>query len=772
MSLITTGLRDVIPDALMDLPQWVLWQYEERDGERTKVPYQAVPDQKGQHQRAKSNDPSTWSDFIDAHVIASEMPDRFGVGFMLRGSPIVGTDFDGVIKDGKPEPFVLAVLALLGNPYCEVTPSGNGLRAFVECPALPAGKRRFTRSKPEKYGCEIYSGSEGGRFLTVTGNRFSGEGVPKLADISLPYVLITQILNGKFKDLWLGKIDGYPSQSEADAALAAMLVPLFNRDPEKIEDAFCVSRLGQREKWVKREDYRKRTIEHALALPPLDSGVRLDGAAPGRNGTAANSANGAEPKREQKIEPDYHFTELGNAKRLVAKFGDNIRYNFEAKKWFEWTGKIWSQDRKGSMKRRMEAVIQDILRDAAASQDLKERNTLIKWALMSEAESTAKNSIGWAQSKVPILTNEFDTNIYLLNVNNGTLDLRTREFFPHRREDLNTKISPVDYDPTAKCPRWEQFLREVVDAGTIPFLQRAIGYSLTGSTVEQCLFLLHGLGKNGKSVFLATLQYILGDYAMQTDWQSFTVSKKGGVEIRNDIARLHAARLVVAIESEQNARLAESLLKALTGDLDKITARFLYQESFEFKPTLKLWLATNHKPRIVGADEAIWRRIRLIPFNITIAADKRDKHLIDKLRAEAPGILNWSLEGLRLYQQDGLQESEAVLSATAQYRQHSDVLQHFLDARGTLGKEAEVRSSDLYAAYKAWVDAAGEFKMNERDFGTAMEERGFKRAHRSARKDKPGGVYWFGIRLNQEAQSNPSVILSGSQKSEEELLPF
>src|SRR5579872_1319256 len=202
--LVANNLVEVVPAALMDVPQWVLWQYEERDGERTKVPYNPVPDERDQHQRAKSNDAGTWATFADACAISSAMPERFGVGFMLHGSSYIGIDFDGIISDSKPEPFALDILRLLGSPYTEVTPSGNGLRAFVECPALPTGKRRFTRSKPEKYGAEIYSGSEGGRFLTVTGNRFAGDGVPKVTDISLTYFLITQILDEKFKALWLG----------------------------------------------------------------------------------------------------------------------------------------------------------------------------------------------------------------------------------------------------------------------------------------------------------------------------------------------------------------------------------------------------------------------------------------------------------------------------------------------------------------------------------------------------------------------------------------
>jgi len=440
---------------------------------------------------------------------------------------------------------------------------------------------------------------------------------------------------------------------------------------------------------------------------------------------------------------EFHPTELGNAERFVAKFGADVLYNHEEKKWYEWTGQVWAKDRTGGMRLRMEQIAKAIMSEAASAEDHERRAKLAKWAIQSESNHNLRSSLAVAQSKVPVLTEEFNQDIYLLNLNNGILDLRTGDFLDHHRENMLTKISPVDYDPAAKCPRWEQFLTEVMDAATISFLQRAAGYSLTGFTGEHCLFLLYGLGRNGKSVFLAALQHILGDYALQTDWQSFTVSRNGGVQIRNDIARLHGARFVAAVESEKTARLAESLIKTLTGG-DKITARFLYHEAFEFHPQFKLWLATNHKPNVVGTDEAMWSRVKLIPFDVTIPLEKRDKHLLDKLNAEASGILNWALEGLRMYNHDGLSESRAVTSATAEYRQHSDTLGHFITARCVLSETARTNPTELYAAYRTWAEFAGEYYvMNEREFATALEERGIRRGRTEKAR------FWKGIGLLQ-----------------------
>lgn len=453
----------------------------------------------------------------------------------------------------------------------------------------------------------------------------------------------------------------------------------------------------------------------------------------------------ATPVQQSEITGDaneFELTELGNAERLVARFGEDIRYSHEQKKWFEWTGKVWTRDRKGGARKRLEQIVEDILNEAANAQG-ERREALSRWGLQSQKDAVARGTLSWATSKVPVLTDDFDRSIYLLNLNNGTLNLQNGQFFVHRREDFITKIVPIDYEPAAKCPRWEQFLSEVMkdDRATIQFLQRAVGYSLTGFAGEHCLFLLHGTGRNGKSVFIKTIQHVLGDYAMQTDWQSFTVNKYGGVQIRNDIARLHGARFVAAIESEQNIRIAESLIKAVTGG-DRITARFLYQESFEFIPQFKLWLATNHKPKIVGIDDAIWSRIKLIPFSVTIPSEKRDVHLSERLQEEASGILNWALKGLELYNATGLEEPHTVSGATADYRQSSDVLKHFLDSQCIFAKGASIGARELYQAYKRWSDETGEFyTMSERDFSTALEERGF------ARKRTIPGIQWYGLSL-------------------------
>lgn len=256
-----------VPEKLKTLANWVVWKHETRHGKPTKVPYDAKIN--GDSAYAKVNDSATWAPFERAAEMADILSghDYDGIGFMMQGTCFVGFDFDGVLQDGKAEPFVLEILKHLGNPYCEITPSGNGLRAFVEYPlALPAGKRKFSRNTNGKYGAEIYSGSEGGRYFTVTGNKFSGNGIPKVLDIALAYFMVSQIVNEKLKALWMGDLSEYDGDhSRADLALLGILAPLFDNNAQKMEWAFSASKLGQRDKWTQREDYRKRSITAALS---------------------------------------------------------------------------------------------------------------------------------------------------------------------------------------------------------------------------------------------------------------------------------------------------------------------------------------------------------------------------------------------------------------------------------------------------------------------------------------------------------------------------
>ena len=354
---------------------------------------------------------------------------------------------------------------------------------------------------------------------------------------------------------------------------------------------------------------------------------------------------------------------------------------------------------------------------------------------------TINNSV--ENTGIPVLPEQLDTDRWLLNVLNGTIDLRTGDLREHRRENLITKLAPVIYDPEAACPVWLAFLNRIMcnNDVVIDFLQRAIGYALTGDTREQCLFLLYGTGANGKSTFIETLRAMLGDYACQTDFTTFLVSRSDAV--RNDLAALRGGRFVSAVEVESGRHLNEALVKQVTGG-DAITARFLYQEFFTFLPQFKIFLAANHKPVIWGTDDGIWRRIRLIPFTETIPVSEQDKNLLAKLRSELPGILNWAIEGCLAWQRSGLGEPEEIDFATEMYREESDPVGCFIEDCCEINPEAKTQARKLYEAFREWCEDSGELAMNKKRFGMRLEEREFK-------KTRIGNMRgWLGLKLNND----------------------
>jgi putative DNA primase/helicase len=427
------------------------------------------------------------------------------------------------------------------------------------------------------------------------------------------------------------------------------------------------------------------------------------------------------------------LTDLGNAERLVARHGRDLRY-VPGLDWRVWDGQRWRADADGEVVRRMAETVRAMPKESALEQGDEASAAFARHLLRSEGQPRIAAAVKLASVDAAVVSrvDAFDSDPWLLNVVNGTLSLRSGELHDHRREDLLTKLAPVAYDPHAEAPTWAAFLDRVF-AGERPlleFVQRAVGYSLTGLTTEQVLFLLFGPGANGKSTFEEICRRLLGDYAQQAPAEMFLEQRHSAGGAREDLARLPGARFVAAVETDEGRRLAESLVKQLTGG-DTIATRKLYREIFEFKPTFKVWLATNHLPEIRGTDDAIWRRLRTIPFKVTIPEAERDGELVEKLACELPGILRWAVDGCRAWQTCGLKPPEAVADATASYRYEMDVLGAFLDERCSTGPELWVTSSELYTIYGYWADEAGETQLSKRTFGLRLRERGFEPGRRN-----------------------------------------
>jgi putative DNA primase/helicase len=436
------------------------------------------------------------------------------------------------------------------------------------------------------------------------------------------------------------------------------------------------------------------------------------------------------------------YTDTSNALRLIREHGKDIRYNAAWKKWIVWTGKNWRIDDGPLIHERGLRMVQGMYDDMLSTDDYQKRNEIEKYAMQSEAMRRRKAFIE-AASVMPelnITANDVDKDPWAFNVENGTIDLRTGEFREHRREDMITKIARVTYDAAADCPVWKQFIREIMDYNTelIGFLQTAAGWALTGDTSEQVMFILFGSGANGKSTFLNTVMNLLGDYAIAASTETFM--KKNGEQISNDIARLRGTRFVTTVETEQGKRLSEPLIKQITGN-DVMTARFLYGEFFDFTPTFKIFMATNHKPTIKGTDYGIWRRIKLIPFTTTISRDKQDKHLEEKLLREGPGILNWLIEGVKRWFAEGLAEPMAIRNATEEYRDEMDVLGSFIKECCIQGPGASIRARELFRAYQEWCEENNEHAFSERFLSMRLKELGLERSRTAEAR------YWRGIML-------------------------
>jgi putative DNA primase/helicase len=442
----------------------------------------------------------------------------------------------------------------------------------------------------------------------------------------------------------------------------------------------------------------------------------------------------------------FNLTDLGNAKRLVAHFGNDVRYVPPWKRWLVWDGQRWVFDESGDIHRAAKETVKRIYAEAANADSSGDRKGLADHAKQSEAAGRFDAMIKLAKTEpgIPVMPDELDTAPFLLNVLNGTLDLRTGELRPHRREDFITKLAPVEYDSDAKCPMFMEFLAQITggDEGLQHFIQRAIGYSLTGDTSEQVLFIPYGTGANGKTTLLNLVHEILDDYALQTPTD--TLVRKRERSATNDLARLRGARFVVATEVAEDGRLDEVMVKQVTGG-DMVTARFLHKEFFQFRPECKIFLVTNHKPEIRGSDEGIWRRVMLIPFEVRIQEEDRDKHLPEKLRKELPGILAWAVRGCLAWQKDGLAPPEKVRAATADYRAESDWMSAFLEEKCVRKDGAETQAGKLYGAFGTWWppdegDDEGDLP-TQKQFGRRLRIAGLHN------KKKGGIKWWIGVAL-------------------------
>jgi putative DNA primase/helicase len=439
---------------------------------------------------------------------------------------------------------------------------------------------------------------------------------------------------------------------------------------------------------------------------------------------ALKAIHGGNHDNRQSLPDELINTDIGNGWRFSRQHGATFRYCREMNQYLAYDSKRWQPDQSAA-----EAAAKDTVRDmaAAASGDpgRPENKALLQHAMRSATRSRIEAMLFTARSEpgMEIKAKDLDGDGRLFNCNNGTVDLRTGELRPHDPDDHISKITDVDYDPGATAPTWDKFLARILpDKDLRAFMQRLVGYALLGECREEILPFLYGSGANGKSTCLNAVQDVFGEYSMQAPPELLTL--KHGPSHPTELAALMGARCVLSVEVEEGRRLAESLVKQLTGR-DSISARFMRQDFFTFDPTHTVFMAANHKPIVKGTDGAIWRRIKLIPFEVVIPEAERDPGLQEKLRGELPGILAWAVRGCLEYQRSGLGEPSAVRDATEDYRADMDILAAFIDEDCVTAPGVWIRFADLYQGYVNWCQRSGVTAESKREFGNRLSERGY-----------------------------------------------
>jgi putative DNA primase/helicase len=496
---------------------------------------------------------------------------------------------------------------------------------------------------------------------------------------------------------------------------------------------------------------------------PIRGGRTLDALVPGLAHRLSCYLGWERPdKRDGRTR--YECTDLGNGERFADRHRNDVRYCYQLSSWYYFDGKRWAKDDAGYVMRLAKETARSIFGEAQNAEDGDRAKALGKWALSSQSAARLEAMLKLAESEptIPVALEDFDADPMLLNCLNGTVDLRTGQLREHRRGDHITKIAPVEYGPRAPAPTFERFLKRIQPSAEVRgFLRRSVGYSITGDVREDVLFFLHGLGANGKSTLTNALLEALGDYGGAAAPDLLLIKRSAHP---TELADLLGRRLVVSQEIEHGQRLAESLVKQITGR-DQIKARYMRGDFFEFPPTHKVFLAANHKPAVRGTDHAIWRRIKLIPFDVTIPDAEKDTKLPEKLRSELAGVLAWAVRGCVEWQEDGLGEPEEVTKATAEYRDEEDILGRFLEECCIVHKAARVGSATLYKRFKDWCDEAGESangtNWSQKVFSGELLTRGFEIGRGTSDPFK-GRMVVLGVGLTPDLDPPPDKNGGGS----------
>lgn len=735
-------MYDKLPSELKENALFCLWRYEERDGNLTKVPYQI---------NGSCADATKKNTFADYRLVANAASGYDGIGMGVFGT-FCAIDIDHCVAGGKLTSMAQDIVDTM-NSYTEFSPSGSGIRIIFKVLGLSYDKKRYYINN-RKIGLEVYVAGMTSRFVTLTGNAIRKCGIevrttemmtvlekymvkkvkerkPKtavpgsyLTDESVISKAMASKQGEKFKSLWNGTIPEDKSHSEADQALCTILAFWCGGDTAQMDRLFRQSGL-MREKW-ERDDYSTATLENAVALTTeFYKPIAVDSAADEFNETTQALAQ-INPARNNR----YRNGDIGFG-RLFADVHKRVaRYVPERKKWYIYDGSRWVPDIGGLMamelcKELADGLLLYLLTFKDESVRIRNLEDYSKWQQRRLRDIYLKE----AQSVYPVSMEEFDADRYLLNCENGTLDLRTMQFRDHDPEDRLTKMAHVSYDPAATCNRFERYIDEIMSGDTerARFLQKALGYAVSGDTRHECMFFLYGeTTRNGKGTLMESILRVVGDYGRAV--RPETIAQKQNINSQNpseDIARLAGIRFANISEPSRGLVLNAAQVKSMTGN-DTLNARFLNENSFDFQPQFKLYVNTNYLPVISDMTLFSSGRILIIPFDRHFEEWEQDKTLKSAFaEPEAKSaILNWLLKGYELLRQEGFTVPKAVTEATMAYSHESDKIAQFADERLQPDTDAETRTASVYDEYRRWCGDNGCYTENSRNFNHELRKFG------------------------------------------------
>ena len=724
---------------------------------------------------AQSNNPSTWSDLPTAISCINRFPYVIGIGLELGATDeyvICGIDIDNCIdENGVISPEAQKIIDYMDS-YTEISPSGRGIHiTFI---AEKKGKRCKNINLPFCKAIEMYDSN---RYFTFTGKRLNDKGIehrqaqcdyiydkylePKVNNspkelLAMPvsnetksdydYLKTGLKHDKKFISIYNGHRES-TDESSNDCVFMYKLMHWCNNNKELAINTFYNSPYAGRKddahkKKLQREDYLRRTAENCICETTARQ-AHNDYLANSKNGISnftnnyshldviLQKLNGLKRKPHK-----YSWDDKGNGELFAEVFKDSLRFDLTSGEWRNYNGKIWKIDMRSCVAHKYAKLLKDALFKYSSNEDLYSEledetsrteaiDNFRKYIIKLGKKGNRDNQIKDAQSEYPIKREDLDSNDNLFNCQNGTLDLETFEFREHRASDLLSKIANVEYDPNASAEVWIKFINDVLqgDSEKILYLQKALGYALTTDTSYETCFILYGATtRNGKTTLVMTIMEMLGDYAMQA--KSETLEQKKNNDSRNangDVARLDGARFLNVSEIPKRMIFDIALLKTLLGR-DKITARQIYEKEFEFYPIFKLFINTNYLPKI--ADDTVFSsgRINVITFDRHFEPEEQDKHLKDRLiqKDSLSGVLNWCLEGLKLFRAEGLKPPPNVVKATEEYRKNSDKIGNFiLDC--LVESSENIKASDVYEAYQKWCKGAGYGVDGQRNFYSELK---------------------------------------------------